>query len=77
MFNKPTSDSGLFNNSSCLVPALGVTKSLIARLCFGSHFIVQPKSDKMVNKSTSEASLFNNSSCLAQALGVTKYTIAI
>jgi hypothetical protein len=29
LFNKPTSEAGLLNKSSCLAPALGVTKFLI------------------------------------------------
>jgi hypothetical protein len=31
MFNKPTSEAGLFNKSSCLAPAIGVTKIIIVK----------------------------------------------
>jgi hypothetical protein len=48
MFNKPTSEVGLLNKSSCLAPALGVTKFpfakdmiLFALCCVKSDFDVQ------------------------------------
>ncbi len=44
MLNEPTSEAGLLNKSSCLAPALGVTKIIIVTDIFWSHFVVLLKS---------------------------------
>jgi hypothetical protein len=44
MLNKPNSGAGLLNKSSCLVPALGVTKFIIVKDIM-SKVVLLPESD--------------------------------
>ncbi len=70
-FNKPTSEAGLLNKSTCLAPALGVIKFKIVRnmilvtLCFA--LLLNSDLDRCSTNPLQrlEVGLLNKSSCLA------------
>jgi hypothetical protein len=64
------------NKSSCLPPALVVTKFTNAKHIIWSYFVMVLKLGFIFNKPTSKAGLLNKSLSLAVALSVTKFTIA-
>ncbi len=55
MFNKPTSGASLLNKSSCLVPAICVTKFIIVSYDLGHTLLCCLSRTQMFNKSTSGA----------------------
>ncbi len=61
------------SKSSCLSPALGVTKFIIGRDMILITLLHHLSRTWMFNKPNVEAGLLNKSSCLSPALGATKF----